>query len=135
MRKRFFNNNETLFSAKNRIAHRRDLASPTSEFLGVVIFTIILYFGGQLVLNEDLGLTGSLFIAYLGLFYNLINPTKTLSTSFSNMRKGAAAINRIMENEVLLIELSANCRIAREELNWQNEEQKLIQFYKKVFSS
>ena len=86
LRKKFFDNNETLFLVKNRIAHKRDMASPMSEFLGVMIFAIILYFGGQLVLNESLGLTGSLFIAYLGMFYNLINPTKSLSTSFSNMR-------------------------------------------------
>jgi ATP-binding cassette, subfamily B, bacterial MsbA len=38
-----------------------------------------------------------LLLTYLGVFYNLINPTKTLSTSFSNMRKGAAAIDRIEE--------------------------------------
>ena len=97
LRKKFFDNNETLFIVKNRIAHKRDMASPMSEFLGVMIFAIILYFGGQLVLNESLGLTGSLFIAYLGMFYNLINPTKSLSTSFSNMRKGSAAIDRIEE--------------------------------------
>ena len=97
LRKKFFDNNETLFLVKNRIAHKRDMASPMSEFLGVMIFAIILYFGGQLVLNESLGLTGSLFIAYLGMFYNLINPTKSLSTSFSNMRKGSAAIDRIEE--------------------------------------
>jgi subfamily B ATP-binding cassette protein MsbA len=67
-----------------------------SEFMGVVIFTLILYFGGQLVLNGQF-LTGSLLLTYLGVFYNMINPTKSLSTSFSNMRKGSAAIDRIEE--------------------------------------
>jgi ATP-binding cassette, subfamily B, bacterial MsbA len=42
-------------------------------------------------------LTGSLFIAYLGLFYQLINPTKALSGAFSNMARGTAAIERIEE--------------------------------------
>jgi len=50
-----------------------------------------------LVLSDSVGLTGSLFIAYLGIFYQLINPTKTLSTSFSNMARGSAAIERIEE--------------------------------------
>lgn len=45
----------------------------------------------------------------------------------------ASVINRMMENKILLHELASNCKIAREELNWQNEEQKLIQFYKNVF--
>lgn len=96
LKKRFFSNNETLLTAKNKIGYRRDLASPMSEFLGVIIFVLILYFGGVLVLSNRF-LTGSLLLTYLGVFYNLINPTKALSTSFSNMRKGAAAIDRIEE--------------------------------------
>jgi ATP-binding cassette, subfamily B, bacterial MsbA len=97
LKERFLNNNESLLTVKNKIGYRRDLASPMSEFLGVVIFTMILYFGGVLVLSNQYALTGSLLLTYLGVFYNLINPTKTLSTSFSNMRKGAAAIDRIEE--------------------------------------
>lgn len=97
LKKRFFENNETLLAVKNKIGYRRDLASPMSEFLGVIIFTVILYFGGTLVLSNKFALTGSLLLTYLGVFYNMINPTKTLSTSFSNMRKGAAAIDRIEE--------------------------------------
>ena len=97
MKQRFFDNNETLLTVKNKIGYRRDLASPVSEFMGVIIFTAILYFGGVLVLSNQYALTGSLLLTYLGVFYNLINPTKTLSTSFSNMRKGAAAIDRIEE--------------------------------------
>lgn len=97
LRNRFFSINQKLVKAKNKIGYRRDLASPVSEFMGVLIFTAILYFGGQLVLSDRVGLTGSLFIAYLGIFYQLINPTKTLSTSFSNMARGTAAIGRIEE--------------------------------------
>jgi subfamily B ATP-binding cassette protein MsbA len=97
LKQRFFDNNETLLTVKNKIGYRRDLASPVSEFMGVIIFTAILYFGGVLVLSNQYALTGSLLLTYLGVFYNLINPTKTLSTSFSNMRKGAAAIDRIEE--------------------------------------
>lgn len=97
LKNRFFSINDKLLTAKNKIGYRRDLASPVSEFLGVMIFCAILYFGGQLVLSARFALTGSLLITYLGVFYNLINPTKTLSTSFSNMRKGSAAIERIEE--------------------------------------
>jgi subfamily B ATP-binding cassette protein MsbA len=48
LKNRFFQNNETLLTVKNKIGYRRDLASPMSEFLGVIIFTMILYFGGVL---------------------------------------------------------------------------------------
>jgi len=97
LKTRFFKNSDQLLQAKNKIGYRRDLASPTSEFLGVLIFSAILFFGGRLVLSEQFALTGSLLLTYLGTFYNLINPTKSLSTSFSNMLKGTAAIERIEE--------------------------------------
>ncbi|HEY6063065.1 MAG TPA: ABC transporter ATP-binding protein [Chitinophagaceae bacterium] len=96
LRNRFFKTNEELLKAKNSISYRRDLASPLSEVLGVILFTAVLYYGGRLVLQNQL-LEASAFLGFLGIFYNIINPAKALSTSFSNMRKGGAAINRIEE--------------------------------------
>jgi len=97
LRGKFFTTNDELLRSKNQISYRRDLASPLSEFMGVTLFCAVLYYGGSLVLNKEIGLEASAFIGYLGIFYNLINPAKTLSTSFSNMRKGSAAIGRIEE--------------------------------------
>lgn len=96
LRGKFFTSNKELLTAKNNIAFRRDLASPLSEVMGVILFTAVLYYGGRLVLRGEL-LEASAFLGFLGIFYNIINPAKALSTSFSNMRKGAAAINRIEE--------------------------------------
>jgi ATP-binding cassette, subfamily B, bacterial MsbA len=97
LRKRFGKINDDLYEAKNKINRRRDLASPASEFLGVLVFVGILWFGGQMVLSKALSLSPSMFIGYLAMFYNIINPVKTLSTSFSNMQKGSSAIVRIEE--------------------------------------
>ena len=96
LRQKFFKGNEELLHSKNKISYRRDLASPLSEVMGIMLFTAVLYFGGRLVLRGEL-LEASVFLGYLGIFYNIIQPAKTLSTSFSNMRKGAAAIGRIEE--------------------------------------
>jgi ATP-binding cassette, subfamily B, bacterial MsbA len=97
LRKKFFTVNDELLEAKNRIGYKRDLASPMSEFMGVMVFCGILYFGGRLILSGSIDLEASAFITYLALFYNIINPAKALSTSFSNMQKGSAAITRIEE--------------------------------------
>ncbi|WP_018627149.1 ABC transporter ATP-binding protein [Niabella aurantiaca] len=94
---RFDTVNDQLTNAKNRISRRRDMASPMSEFLGVLVFVGILWFGGRLILSDSIDLRAPAFFAYLAMFYNLINPIKTLSTSFSNLNKGSAAINRIEE--------------------------------------
>ncbi|MES1214478.1 MAG: ABC transporter ATP-binding protein [Bacteroidota bacterium] len=111
LKTRFFSINSELLNAKNHIGYRRDLASPLSEFMGVVIFCGILWFGGQLVLKKEL-LEPSVFLAYLALFYNIINPVKTLSTSFSNMQKGSAAIGRIEEilKTPVTVDDSPNCK-------------------------
>lgn len=97
LRKKFLKTNTDLLHARNNIGFRRDLASPTSEMMGVAIFAGILWFGGRLVLNNELGLTGALFLTYMGLFYNIIDPAKSISTAFSNMQKGSSAIDRIEE--------------------------------------
>lgn len=94
---RFDTVNDQLTDARNRISRRRDMASPMSEFLGVMVFVGILWFGGRLILSDSIDLRAPAFFAYLAMFYNLINPIKTLSTSFSNLHKGSAAIERIEE--------------------------------------
>jgi ATP-binding cassette, subfamily B, bacterial MsbA len=94
---KFKTTNQDLLTSKNKIGYKRDLASPVSEMLGIFVFCILLYFGGKLVLNEELSINAALFITFLGLFYTIINPAKSLSTSFSNMQKGTAAISRIEE--------------------------------------
>jgi ATP-binding cassette, subfamily B, bacterial MsbA len=97
LRNKFNDISTDLVTARNRIGFRRDLASPMSEMMGVAIFAGILWFGGRLVLNGELGLNGALFLTYMGLFYNVIDPAKSISTAFNNMQKGSAAIDRIEE--------------------------------------
>ncbi len=96
LRGKFFNTSSELLHARNSIGFRRDLASPMSEMMGVAIFAGVLWFGGRLVLNNEL-LTGAMFLTYMGLFYNIIDPAKSISTAFSNMQKGSSAIDRIEE--------------------------------------
>jgi subfamily B ATP-binding cassette protein MsbA len=99
LQNRFHNTNDELFNVKNKMIYRRDLASPLSEFLGVLVLCGILFFGGSLILDpgKHLGLTPSGFITYIALFSQIINPAKSLSTAYYNMQKGAAAIQRIEE--------------------------------------
>src|SRR5882757_3360785 len=88
--------NNTLFNISKKMSARRDLASPLTELLGVIVLCVILYFGGGLVLRGT-SLNGGDLIAYIAIFSLMINPAKTLSTSFFNVQRGAAAIERIEE--------------------------------------
>ncbi|OYY25235.1 MAG: antibiotic ABC transporter ATP-binding protein [Sphingobacteriia bacterium 35-40-8] len=97
LRNKFFDTNDTLNHIRNRMNFRRDLASPMSEFLGVLVLSCILWFGGLLVLNGEAGLSPENFITYILFFTQIINPAKSLSTSFYNAQRGSAAIERIEE--------------------------------------
>jgi subfamily B ATP-binding cassette protein MsbA len=97
LRNKFFKTNDTLNHIRNRMNFRRDLASPMSEFLGVLVLSCILWFGGKLVLSKGVGLTPDAFITYIVFFTQIINPAKSLSTAFYNAQRGSSAIQRIEE--------------------------------------
>ena len=66
-----------------------------SEFLGTIVIVLVLWFGGTLILNHTGSLTAPEFIAYIALFYSIINPAKNLTNAFYSIQKGLAAMDRI----------------------------------------
>ena len=92
---RFGELNNQHYKLMNRIGRRRDLASPVSEFLGTVVMTIVMYFGGRLVLGQGASLEPSEFIAFIAIFSQLITPAKSLTTAWYNIQKGLASSERI----------------------------------------
>lgn len=92
---RFRGLNNTLLNITKKMAARRDLASPLTELLGVIVLCIIIYFGANLINNKSLN-PGDL-IAFIAMFAMMINPAKALSSSFFNVQAGSAAVARIEE--------------------------------------
>src|SRR5450432_228981 len=95
LRSKFYKTNDFLNNLRNKIMFRRDMASPMSELLGVIVLCCILFFGGQMILNNRYALQPEGFIAYIAIFTQIINPAKSLSTAFYNAQRGSAAIKRI----------------------------------------
>ncbi|MDR1755680.1 MAG: ABC transporter ATP-binding protein/permease [Culturomica sp.] len=92
---RFDRENEAYRRIQNRLMRRRYLSGPMSEFLGTIVIVMVLWFGGTLILSDTGTLSAPEFIAYIALFYSIINPTKNLTTSWYNIQKGLAAMDRI----------------------------------------
>jgi len=114
LRNKFLSTNDDLFRVKNKMNYRRDLASPMSEFLGVLVLCGILWFGGRMVLGANgFGLQPSGFIGFIALFTQIINPSKALSSAFYNMQRGSASIGRIEEvlRAPLVVTEAANAKI------------------------
>lgn len=84
-----------------KVNTRQQMAHPMSEFLGTVMIVIVLWFGGILVLNQQV-LSGPTFIYYLVILYSIINPLKDFSKASYNIPKGLASMERI--DKILLAE-------------------------------
>lgn len=94
--KRFADSSQTFNRLSNKVMNRQNLGSPMSEFLGILMIAILLWFGGSLVL-VDKTLEGTQFIAFMGLAYNILTPAKAISKASYDMRRGNAAAERILE--------------------------------------
>ncbi|MCF6295310.1 MAG: ABC transporter ATP-binding protein/permease [Flavobacteriaceae bacterium] len=97
--KKFQESTNRFYHFSNKLLNRQNLATPTSEFLGICMIAAILWYGGNLVLNKDpnLALDSSSFLVYLGLAYNVLTPAKAISRGLYNIKKGGAAAERIQE--------------------------------------
>ena len=84
------------FNFSNSLLNRTNLASPASEFLGIGVIAVLLWYGGRLVLVDG-SLEGEDFIAYMGLAYNILTPAKAISKASYNIKKGNAAAERVLE--------------------------------------
>lgn len=101
--KRKFNDSVMrLLHLSNSIGKKNNLASPMSEFMGIVVIAVLLWYGGNMVLVEKLAsgeplLDGAKFLAYMGLAYNILTPAKSISKATYSVKSGMAAAKRVFE--------------------------------------
>jgi subfamily B ATP-binding cassette protein MsbA len=94
---RFHQENINYSNITRKMVRRQQMASPVSEFLGVMMVAGIVYFGGSLVLTGQSSLTSSEFIAYIAIFSQVMRPAKALSDAFSSIHTGLAAGKRVLD--------------------------------------
>jgi ABC-type multidrug transport system fused ATPase/permease subunit len=79
--------------ALTHLLWRKDLSSPLSEFLGITVVTLLLWFGSRQVFSGEMA--AGAFFSFLFAFYNVIDPAKSFSRAFYDIQKGIAAMERI----------------------------------------
>lgn len=94
---KFHSENQYYSKINQSMAKRQQLASPVSEFLGVVMVAILLLYGGSMVLSGSSELSAAEFIGYIALFSQVMRPAKAMSDSFSGINQGLAAGARVLE--------------------------------------
>ena len=93
MKNRFNDKSYSLYNLMLGINRRVYLASPVSEFLGVLATSGVLLYGGNLVFKGEI--QPDVFIGYLILFSQLISPFKSISKAIYDSSQGIAALERI----------------------------------------
>ncbi len=94
--KKFQSSTFRFFNFSNTLHNRQHLATPISEFLGIVTIAILLWYGGKMVLIDDT-LSGGAFIGFMALAYQILTPAKAISKASYRVKVGNAAADRVLE--------------------------------------
>jgi len=140
-KRRFNDSVGRLLKLSNSIGRKNNLASPFSEFMGIIVIAVLLWFGGNMVLVDKLPngkavLEGAQFLAYMGLAYNILTPAKAISKATYAVKSGMAAAQRVFEvlevqNTITdkpnaLVKISFDNEIAIENINFKYEDEKVL---------
>ncbi len=91
--------NETTTNWQNfaiDMSRKRELASPMSEFLGSITILIITWYAGTQIL-EDQTMKPQAFLVFIGMFFQILDPAKKLSSAISSIQGGMASLERVAE--------------------------------------
>jgi len=94
IQKKFEQSNQHYFTAMNQMLYKRELSSPVSEVMGTLVMLAIITYGSYLIINYK-ELEPEVFITYITLFYQIINPAKSLSVAIYDIKRGEASSSRI----------------------------------------
>ncbi|MFL2600253.1 MAG: ABC transporter ATP-binding protein [Flavobacteriaceae bacterium] len=137
--KKFNSSLNNFFKFSNKLLNRQNIASPVSEFLGIVVIGCLLWYGGKMVLIND-SLNATTFISFMALAYNILTPAKSISKSYYSLKKGDAAAERVIEileseNAIEDTPYSTNINKFKSEINFKNIDFSYSRnFYLKDFS-
>jgi subfamily B ATP-binding cassette protein MsbA len=136
-----------LYRLTNSIGKKNNLSSPMSEFMGIVVIAILLWYGGNMVLVEKFAdgtplLEGSKFLAYMGLAYNILTPAKAISKASYQVKTGLAAAERVfdvleVENKIVdkkeaLVKTEFTDSITIENVNFRYEDENVLKNFSLV---
>ena len=94
--KKFNTHTYNFFRLILRMTRVRNSAAPLTEFLSVIVGVVVIYYGGQMVLEEG-SITASEFLGFLFAIFQLMPPIKELSGVNNRIQEASAAAERVFE--------------------------------------
>ncbi len=94
---KFYTHNNNYSKVMIGVFRRGDLSAPLSEFFGIIVISIVLWYGGKLILSDNSAMDGPTFVFYVTLFSQVIPSIKSFSSGYYRIQKGIASAQRIWE--------------------------------------
>jgi subfamily B ATP-binding cassette protein MsbA len=95
MEQTFKGSTQRYYDFANKMELRKGLAGPVSEFLGILVIGVLLWFGGRMVFEENID--GAIFISFMALAYGILTPAKAISKASYGVKQGNAAAERVLQ--------------------------------------
>lgn len=95
--RKFKESNDEYTEVMQGVFRRGDLSAPLSEFFGIIVMSVVLWYGGNMILNHNSSMDGPGFIFYIVLFSQVIPAIKSLSSGYYRLIKGTASAQRVWE--------------------------------------
>jgi subfamily B ATP-binding cassette protein MsbA len=106
---KFKHQNDSYTRTMNSVFRNSELAGPMTEVLGISTLLIVVWFGGNQVLQHPESLSADVLILFVLLFARIISPAQSFISATYSIQKGIAAGNRIFEildSEEVIVEKS-----------------------------
>ena len=123
------------YKYSNIVLNRQNLASPMSEFLGILVIGILLVYGGYLVFVEK-QMEAGFFLGYIMLAYNILTPAKAISKASYGIKRGNASADRVLEileqentitsKKDAFVKTTFDSKISIQNINFKYEEETVL---------
>ena len=93
--RKFVNQTDKIFKLSLKKVRTRNIASPTTEIIAVIVGAFMIYYGGQLVFDNEL--KASEFITFIFAIFQMMPPMKQISSINNKLQESIAGGARIFE--------------------------------------
>lgn len=92
---KFENQTNKLYKILVKLLRIRSVSSPLSEYFGIFIAVLVLWFGGMGIINKTNPMSAGQFLFYLTILISMLQPIKMITQVFNTVKEGIAAGERV----------------------------------------
>lgn len=95
--KSFKKYNKRFYELRNRQIRKSSASSPISETIGIAVFAVVMWIGGNIVFDSEDGIRGATLITFLMYMWGLLSPLKSFIGAINNLQVSMVSMDRLDE--------------------------------------